>query len=90
VRRRSSSHSAHSNSRSERASTQGEVESDGARVHGVAVHLGARIAAAAGPSQVLVSSTVRDLSAGSGLAFEDAGEQRLKGFRESWHLYAAR
>lgn len=68
----------------------GEVESDGARVDGVAVHLGARIAAEAGPSQVLVSSTVRDLSAGSGLAFEDAGEHRLKGLREPWHLYAAR
>ena len=41
------------------------------------------------PSQVLVSSTVRDLTAGSGLAFEDAGEHELKGVPERWHLYAA-
>jgi len=67
----------------------GEVETDGARVGGVAVHLGARIAAEAGASQVLVSSTVRDLTAGSGLAFEDAGEHRLKGFERPWHLYVA-
>jgi class 3 adenylate cyclase len=67
----------------------GEVETDGARVGGVAVHLGARIAAEARASQVLVSSTVRDLAAGSGLAFEEAGEHRLKGFDRPWHLYVA-
>jgi class 3 adenylate cyclase len=67
----------------------GEVEADGARVRGVAVHLGARIAAEARASQVLVSSTVRDLTAGSGLIFEDAGEHRLKGFEQPWQLYVA-
>ena len=67
----------------------GEVEADGARVRGVAVHLGARIAAEARASQVLVSSTVRDLTAGSGLTFEDAGEHRLKGFEQPWQLYVA-
>ena len=68
----------------------GEVEVAGARVRGVAVHVGARIAAAAGPSEVLVSSVVRDLTAGSGLEFEDAGERTLKGLGEPWHLYVAR
>jgi class 3 adenylate cyclase len=67
----------------------GEVETDGARVRGVAVHLGARIAAEARASQVLVSSTVRDLTAGSGLAFKDVGEHRLKGFERPWQLYVA-
>ena len=67
----------------------GEVEADGARVRGVAVHLGARIAAEARASQVLVSSTVRDLTAGSGLTFKDAGEHRLKGFEQPWQLYVA-
>ena len=51
----------------------GEVELSGDEVQGLAVHIGARVAALAGPSQVLVSSTVKDLVAGSGLVFEDAG-----------------
>ena len=67
----------------------GEVEADGARVRGVAVHLGARIAAEARASQVLVSSTVRDLTAGSGLTFKDAREHRLKGVEQPWQLYVA-
>ena len=65
----------------------GEVELASGEVRGVAVHLGARIAAAAGPSEVLVSSTVKDLTAGSGLIFEDAGEHHLKGVRDRWRLY---
>jgi len=65
----------------------GEVELVGDRVQGIAVHIGARIAALAGPSEVLVSSTVKDLVAGSGLTFEDAGEHELKGVPDRWHLY---
>ncbi|MEE4275731.1 MAG: adenylate/guanylate cyclase domain-containing protein, partial [Thermoleophilia bacterium] len=60
----------------------------GADVGGIAVHIGARVAALAGPSEVLVSSTVKDLVAGSGLVFEDRGEHALKGMPEKWRLYA--
>jgi class 3 adenylate cyclase len=66
----------------------GEIELLGADVGGVAVHIGARVGALAGPSEVLVTSTVKDLVAGSGLVFDDRGEQRLKGVPEPWHLYA--
>jgi class 3 adenylate cyclase len=65
----------------------GEVEIINAKAGGVAVNIGARIAALARPGEVLVSSTVKDLTAGSGLAFEDAGEYELKGIPESWHVY---
>jgi class 3 adenylate cyclase/pimeloyl-ACP methyl ester carboxylesterase len=65
----------------------GEIEMDGDDVRGIAVHIGARVGALAGPSQILVSSTVKDLVAGSGLVFEDAGEHELKGVPDSWHLY---
>jgi class 3 adenylate cyclase len=65
----------------------GEVEVDGDLVRGIAVHIGARIAAMAGPSQVLVSSTVKDLVAGSGLVFDDVGEHDLKGIPARWRLY---
>jgi class 3 adenylate cyclase/pimeloyl-ACP methyl ester carboxylesterase len=67
----------------------GEIELLGDDVGGVAVHIGARVSALAGPSEVLVSSTVKDLVAGSGLVFEDRGEHNLKGIPEPWHLYAA-
>jgi class 3 adenylate cyclase len=66
----------------------GEIELMGSDVGGVAVHIGARVAALAGPSEVLVSSTVKDLVAGSGLLFEDRGEHTLKGVPGDWHLYA--
>jgi class 3 adenylate cyclase len=66
----------------------GEVERVGADVHGVAVHIGARVGALASPSEVLVTSTVKDLVAGSGLVFDDRGEHRLKGVPEAWRLYA--
>jgi class 3 adenylate cyclase len=56
-------------------------------VQGLAVHVGARVGALAGPSEVLVSSTVKALVAGSGLAFEDAGEHELKGVPDRWRLY---
>ena len=51
------------------------------------VSIGARVAAKAGPSEVLASQTVRDLVAGSGLVFEDAGEHDLKGVPSRWRLY---
>jgi len=68
----------------------GEVEVSGAEVGGIAVHIGARVAALAGPGEVLVSGTVKDLVAGSGLAFDDRGEHELKGVPGVWRLYAAR
>jgi class 3 adenylate cyclase len=68
----------------------GEVEVVNNRVEGIAVHIGARVAAEAAPCEVLVSSIVRDLAAGSGIDFEDRGEHHLKGVPGDWHLYAAR
>ena len=65
----------------------GEVETIGGKTGGIAVNVGARIAALATPSEVLVSRTVRDLVSGSGLSFEDAGEHELKGVPDLWHLY---
>lgn len=65
----------------------GEVELMGDDIGGIAVHIGARVAAMAGPGEVLVSSTVKDLVAGSGLEFEDRGEHELKGVPDLWHLY---
>jgi class 3 adenylate cyclase len=65
----------------------GEVEETMDGVRGVGVHIGARVMAHAGPSEVLVSSTVRDLTAGSDLTYEDAGEHELKGVPGTWHLY---
>jgi class 3 adenylate cyclase len=56
-------------------------------VRGLAVHIGARVCALAGAGEVLVSSTVKDLSAGSGLTFDDAGERELKGVPRLWRLY---
>ena len=66
----------------------GEVEVRGEDVGGIAVHIGARIAAMAGAGEVLVSSTVKDLVAGSGLAFEDRGAHSLKGVPGEWRLFA--
>jgi class 3 adenylate cyclase len=66
----------------------GEIELLGADVGGIAVHIGARVGAMAGPSEVLVTSTVKDLVAGSGLTFDDRGEHHLKGVPDTWHLYA--
>ena len=65
----------------------GEIEAVNGKVGGIAVHIGARIAALATPSEVRVSSTVKDLTAGSGLVFEDAGEHELKGVPDHWRLY---
>jgi class 3 adenylate cyclase len=65
----------------------GECERMNGKVGGIAVHIGARVAAEAGPGDVVVSSTVKDLVAGSGIEFEDRGEHELKGISEAWHLY---
>jgi class 3 adenylate cyclase len=65
----------------------GEVETIAGKVGGIAVNVGARIAALAGPSEVLVSHTVQGLVSGSGLSFEDAGEHELKGIPERWRLF---
>ena len=67
----------------------GEVELDGTAVRGIAVHIGARVAGGAGAGEVLVSSTVKDLVAGSGLAFESRGQRELKGVPGAWHVFAA-
>jgi class 3 adenylate cyclase len=66
----------------------GEVEMIAGKAGGIAVNVGARIAAAAAPSEVLVSYTVHGLVSGSGLAFVDAGEHKLKGVPDRWRLYA--
>jgi pimeloyl-ACP methyl ester carboxylesterase len=66
----------------------GECEIMGGKLSGIAIHTGARIAALAGAGEVLVSSTVKDLVAGSGLRFEERGAHVLKGVPGEWHLYA--
>ena len=66
----------------------GECEMIGDDVGGIAVHIGARVAALAGAGEVLVSSTVKDLVAGSGLRFGDRGSQSLKGVPGEWRIFA--
>jgi class 3 adenylate cyclase len=66
----------------------GECEIIDGKVAGIAVHTGARVAAQAQPGEVLVSRTVKDLVAGSGLAFQDRGQYELKGIPGEWQLYA--
>jgi pimeloyl-ACP methyl ester carboxylesterase len=68
----------------------GECELMENDVGGIAVHIGARVMAEAGSGEVLVSSTVKDLVAGSGLEFEDRGSHRLKGLPDEWRLYAVK
>ncbi len=65
----------------------GECEKVGDGLRGVAVHVGARVGAAAPGGEILVTSTVRDLVAGSGIGFEDAGSRSLKGIPDPWHLF---
>ncbi|MDQ2981216.1 MAG: adenylate/guanylate cyclase domain-containing protein [Actinomycetota bacterium] len=67
----------------------GELTRRNGGVSGIAVHIGARVSALAEPGEVLVTRTVRDLVAGSGIAFEDRGEHALKGVADRWALYAA-
>ena len=66
----------------------GECELIGEKIAGIAVYVGARVAASALPGEVLVSSTVKDLVAGSGFTFEERGEHELKGVPGTWRLYA--
>jgi class 3 adenylate cyclase len=66
----------------------GECEVSDEKIAGIAVSIGARISSLAAPGEVLVSSTVKDLVAGSGLHFEDRGEHQLKGVPEPWRLFA--
>jgi class 3 adenylate cyclase/pimeloyl-ACP methyl ester carboxylesterase len=68
----------------------GECEIHDAKVAGIAVSMGARVAALAGPCEVLVSSTVKDLVAGSGIRFEDRGPHELRGVPGEWRLYVVR
>jgi pimeloyl-ACP methyl ester carboxylesterase len=66
----------------------GECEVIDGKVAGIAVHTGARVASSAGPGEVLVSRTVKDLVAGSGIRFEDRGARELKGIPGTWQLFA--
>src|SRR6478752_4770162 len=66
----------------------GECEIRGDDIGGIAVHIGARVSALAGTSEVLVSSTLRDLVIGSGLEFEDRGSRELKGVPDPWRVLA--
>jgi class 3 adenylate cyclase len=66
----------------------GECERAGEKLAGIAVNVGARVSAAAGPGEVLVSGTVKDLVAGSGIEFEERGMHELKGVPGEWRLYA--
>jgi class 3 adenylate cyclase len=67
----------------------GEVELSAEGVAGIAVHIGARTAALAGPGEVLVTRTVKDLVGGSGLVFDSRGTHELRGVPETWELYLA-
>jgi class 3 adenylate cyclase len=68
----------------------GEIEQTNGSVRGIAVHLAARVAAVAEPGEVLVSSTVKDIVAGSGIGFEERGEHKLAGVPGTWRLFTAR
>ena len=68
----------------------GECEIVDGKVAGIAVHIGARVSAQAGPGEVLVSGTVKDLVVGSGIEFEDRGTAELKGIPGDWRLWAVR
>jgi class 3 adenylate cyclase/esterase/lipase len=67
----------------------GEIELRGADIGGIGVHIGQRVSALAGPGEVLVSSTVKDLVAGSGITFADHGSHVLKGVPDEWRVFAA-
>jgi class 3 adenylate cyclase len=68
----------------------GECEQRGDDLSGMGVHIGARVAAMAGAGEVLVTRTVRDLSAGSDLTFEDRGSHQLKGLPDEWQIFRVR
>jgi class 3 adenylate cyclase len=67
----------------------GECEVRGEDIGGIAVHIGQRVSALAGPGEVLVSSTVKDLVAGSGITFAGRGSHVLKGVPDEWRVFAA-
>ena len=67
----------------------GECEVIGDDLGGIGIHIAARVQATAGPGEVLVSSTVKDLVVGSGLRFADRGQHSLKGLTEPWRLHEA-
>ena len=67
----------------------GEIELRGDDIGGIAVHIGQRVSGLAGPGEVLVSSTVKDLVAGSGITFADRGSHVLKGVPDEWRVFAA-
>ena len=79
---------ASSGSRSAPGCTPANASSSTASVAGIAVHTGARVAAEAQPGEVLVSSTVKDLVAGSGIRFDDRGVHELRGIPGDWRLFA--
>jgi class 3 adenylate cyclase/pimeloyl-ACP methyl ester carboxylesterase len=66
----------------------GEVELADGTLRGIAVHVGSRVSSIAGPGEILVSSTVRDLIAGSGITLQDRGEHELKGVPDRWRVFA--
>ena len=88
ARRRSGPRLRNRASRFARASTPASARCTASDVAGIAVHMGARVAALASAGEVLVSSTVKDLVAGSGIEFEDRGVHELKGIPGEWRLYA--
>ena len=65
----------------------GECEVAGDKIAGIAVHVGARVMSHAGPGETVVSNTVKDLVAGSGIEFADHGTHMLKGVPGEWHLF---
>ena len=67
----------------------GEVELRGTDLGGIAVHIGQRISSLAGPGEVLLSSTVKELAAGSGIELDDRGSHSLEGVPDEWRVYAA-
>jgi class 3 adenylate cyclase len=68
----------------------GEIEQRGPDIAGIAVHIAQRICSAAEPGETLVSRTITDLTAGSGVEFDDRGAHELKGLDAPWQLYRAR
>jgi len=68
----------------------GEVERSGDEIAGIAVHVGARVGALGGAGEVLVTNTVKDLTAGSGIGYEPRGTRELRGVPGDWELFAAR
>jgi hypothetical protein len=78
-----------SRDRGARRATHREVERRADEVAGIGVHIGARVSALAGPGEVLVTSTVKDLVIGAELSFDDRGACALRGVPGEWHLWSA-